>query len=732
MSSEDTSSPTANDRIMPPVLKPSDQEKLAQIMAEKRHLADLPEVDIDTESVEEDDAINEEDGENSAMQPIIKARGPDEKGIISDEEEILFDSDDDEDESYADSEEDAPTATKKKTVEEEKVSAETKEAKEEKIAAKETETPDEIPSTKVIPEPEPQTLSSSPPQSQRQTVLHVKQPTPLAPQRPPVVRFYLEGEDHVCRRINLNRIRQETSDANDDTEPRYSMKKVQSLAAETFKLHPSQISLSYLGGGERAFLLDDADLAEALDEVKLAALAYADNRHQYHQHSDPGNNVRTMMGLDIYVTQVKYSTVFIKVELPETSDGFRLIDVERVLTADRQPSLQLLQSVVSETLGASTALRFAYVRADTSRFVLANDLDLKDAFVSCKEDEIVIQSFYSENGNTNQHKNMQSSSEQHGEDEEKQDAPIKMVDEEAHDAALERIEQLEQLVSKQTQMIIATQTQIRALDEHRQNQFMELKSSVDEVGERSTEGIERVEILKKVMSETLPKLQEMDFESLEERVKKLEEQVETTLPKLETVVMGAITATKELNEKVKRQNSGPAKVEFVGKERLQALEEKVATISEAVEELSEETSEISAAEEKAAQELGDRLKRIEATFKQQKMGEKKNGSSSSMDNQQQSQLLERLKSLEESIGAMNKAAEKPRPTEVMKSTPVGPSPFIPSPATRAPPPVGAPPPLPPPLINVRSNVIDADATVAAKPNEINVGSPPVSSLPSLV
>mmetsp|Transcript_26337 Transcript_26337/g.60533 ORF Transcript_26337/g.60533 Transcript_26337/m.60533 type:complete len:420 (-) Transcript_26337:137-1396(-) len=381
-----------------------------------------------------------------------------------------------------------------------------------------------------------------------------------------------------------------------------------------------------------SLIVDDADLVEAFRDAK----------------SDTSGDTSSLT-LDVFVTQTLQQAVFINVQLPD-SDSFRLIDMERILNADRQPSLQRLRSIISPTLQStrpSRSIRFAYSRSQYSRFLLHNDFDFDDAVASCNENEVAIQAFYADDGNEG--------SSQQKQNDGKSESP---AEQQKTEELVERLEKFEQLVGQQTQMFITTQTQIRSLEEARERKHVELRELVAEVDERTSGDAELLDRLEKALTATLQKIKEMKLESLGERVEKLEEHVGETLPRLEIAAVGAITATKDLDARLKRQSSN--KIEFVGKERLQAVEEKVANLSEEMTKMTEESTEMSMEEEQAAHELGERLKFIETGLRELSS---KNGSSkrsaAGMSDKERQQILNRLDTLEDSVAIIRNALDQP-------------------------------------------------------------------------
>lgn len=94
--------------------------------------------------------------------------------------------------------------------------------------------------------------------------------------------------EHLSRRINMNRVR-------DYDTMQFSLAKIKSLAAQTFRIPPAQISLSYhTEDNETALLLDDDDLADALQAM--------------------ASSKRSKM--DISVAKAHYETVFVRISLP--------------------------------------------------------------------------------------------------------------------------------------------------------------------------------------------------------------------------------------------------------------------------------------------------------------------------------------------------------------------------------------------------------------------------------
>lgn len=287
--------------------------------------------------------------------------------------------------------------------------------------------------------------------------------------------------------------------------------------------------------------------------------------------------------------------------------------MERILTSNRQPSLKRLENVVSEALGSvlkrRKKLEFAYVRLDGSRFLIANEQDLKDAFASCKQGEIMVQAYYRDF--------QEDEDEDQTEDDDESDNHKETIKTALDESTLERIRNLEQLVSKQTQILIAAQNKIKLMEEEQKRDIMETKEDLKKVGDETLRDRNRLERFEKAIAAMLPKLQTMDIDSLVQRVQKLEEHVKETVPRLEAVAVGAVTATQDLDRRVKRQHSmGSTKLEFVGKERLLVVEEKVAKLHETIMGIKQESSNLSSEDEQVAKELGDRLKRIESNIRQ--------------------------------------------------------------------------------------------------------------------
>lgn len=327
--------------------------------------------------------------------------------------------------------------------------------------------------------------------------------------------------------------------------------------------------------------------------------------------------------------------------------------MERLLSVDRQPSLTKLQEVVLERaeIQSGRPLAFAYLRNDGTRFVLANEMDFKDAFLSCRQtEELSIQSFYV-GGDDDSPRVMEGETSENSivaaEDDGRNIVSEALLQE-------ERISKVEKVVEKQTDLLLAMQTQIRSLKEESSKRHEELSALLDEIDERSSNDTGGIQQFKKEVAESMD-AEAIAMERITDRVEKLEVLTGDALPKLEAVALGAVKATQELSQRVKSTPS--PKLEFVGKDRLVALESKVASMQSTIGTLTEDRNEMSAEEEAAAKELGDRLRRLEAHVRRQKKQSSiymptNNGISGVTAHQndtKQKEILQRLSSLEEAM-----------------------------------------------------------------------------------